>query len=164
AALASDRQTARKLYEQAYEQASGPVRQARLALSAGVLALAERDAAALRHWLEKAEQLARAHSLPEVLWRAPDARGQAPAEIEADDDAARTCFEQAIEVTEFQVRGLRRGTDAAVYHLHRTGLLRLLLRGACRRGDAAAAFHFQELDRGRLLLELYRAAERRLGS
>src|SRR5262249_60831261 len=46
-------------------------------------------------------------------------------------------------------------------HLHRADVLRHLLRAACRRGDAAAVFRYQELNRGRLLLELWRAAPHR---
>jgi tetratricopeptide (TPR) repeat protein len=155
-----ERLTAFKLYQRAFEQTAAPVRRARFALALGQLALANGDAAEARFWLAEAERLAREQALPEVLWRALEGRGVAAAELAGDDGEARRCFVEAIDISEEQARQLS-PTDRPAYHLHRDGLLRLLLRGACRRGDAQALFHFQELDRGRLLCELYRAAGRR---
>jgi tetratricopeptide (TPR) repeat protein len=157
-----DRQTAFNLYRRAWEQAASPVRRARLALSLGQLALANGDLTELRSWLGEAERLAREHALPEVLWRALEARGSAAAELAGDDEEARRCFVEAVQISEEQAGRLRQAADRPAYHLHRVGLLRLLLRGACRRGDAPALFRYQELDRGQLLWELYRAAGRRL--
>jgi tetratricopeptide (TPR) repeat protein len=153
-----DRQTAFNLYRRAWDRADTPVRRARLALALGQLALLDGEEPEWRRWLEEAERLAREHALPEVLWRALEARGTAAAERDGDDAEARRYFEEAVAVSEEQARRLRHAADRPAYHLHRLGLLRLLLRGACRRGDAPALFRYQELDRGRLLCDLYREA------
>jgi hypothetical protein len=163
AAAGSDAEAARELYRQAFEEARAPVRRARLALALGMLAVDCADRIEAVRWLHLAQELALALGLPEVHWRALLARGRAFAELEGDDHQARLCFEEAVLISEVQARKLRHRTDAAAYHLHRAGVLRQLLRAACRRGDAAAAFRYQELDRGRLLLELWRGASRQPG-
>jgi tetratricopeptide (TPR) repeat protein len=158
AAAAGDVVAARALYRQALAETAAPARRARLALALGMLAVAGGDRAEAAPLLREAEDLARKEELPEVLWRALQARGQAAAELDGDDDLARRLFEEAVLVSEGQARRLRHRTDAAAYHLHRAGVLQQLLRSACRRGDAAAVFRYQELQRGRLLLELWRGA------
>lgn len=152
---------ARALYLEALAAAPAPPRQARLALAAGLLALAGGDRNEAARWLKQAEQLALRLDLPEVLWRALQGRGQLAAELEGDDDRARGYFEESVLVSEAQAARLRHRTDAAAYHLHRAGVLRNLLQAACRRGDAARVFHYQELERGRLLWELWCDAPRR---
>jgi tetratricopeptide (TPR) repeat protein len=152
-----DRRLARALYQRAHDSEPAPARRARLALSLGQLDLLDTDREGAVRWLECAERLARTEGLAEVLWRALDALGRVAAELDGDDRRARRHFEEAVLVSEEQVRGLRRAKDAAGYGLHRSDLVRFLLRGACRRGDAAAVFHYQELERGRLLLDLWRS-------
>jgi hypothetical protein len=129
-----------------------------MSLALGLLALAAGDAAEARRWLGQTEELARTLDLPEVLWRALQARGQVAAELEGDEKAARPLFEEAVMVSEAQVRQLRYRTDAAGYQLHRSSVLRLLLRAAGRRRDSQAMFRYQELERGRLLLDLWSSA------
>jgi tetratricopeptide (TPR) repeat protein len=163
AASRGDQQAAREAYRRALEEAPSPARRARLALALGMLALASADRAEAAAWLRQAEETARALDLPEVLWRSLQARGQLSAELDGDDRLARTLFEEAVLVSEKQARQLRYRADAAAYHLHRSGVLRQLSRAACRRGEAAAAFRYQELDRGRLLLDLWRSAAGRPG-
>jgi tetratricopeptide (TPR) repeat protein len=163
AAAQGDIVTARALYRQALAEAPSPARRARLALALGMLALAAADRVESEHWLRQAEELARTRDLPEVLWRTLQAQGQQAAELEGDEERARRLFEEAVLLAEIQARRLRHRADAAAYHLHRAGILRHLLRAACRRGDAAAVFRCQELDRGRLLLELWRAVPRSSG-
>lgn len=146
---------ARQLYRQALAEASSPQRHARLALALGQLALSVCQIPDALSWLGQAEELARVHDLPEVLWRSLQARGQLVHEQSGDEESARRFYEEAMLIAEEQARQLRHGTDAAAYRLQRSSVLRLLLQGACRRGDADAAFRCQELDRGRLLLELW---------
>jgi tetratricopeptide (TPR) repeat protein len=157
AATAGDVEAARALYRQALAEAAAPARRARLALALGMLAVAASDRGEAGPWLRQAEESARELDLPEVLWRALQARGQAAAELDGNDDVARRLFEEALLISEGQARRLRHRSDAAAYREQRAGALHLLLRAACRRGDAAAAFRYQELQRGRLLLELWRA-------
>jgi tetratricopeptide (TPR) repeat protein len=161
AARRGDAEEARRLYAEALKDAPAPTRHARLALALGMLALAAEDRQEAERWLAQAEEIARRRDLPEVLWRALVARGRVAAEFEGDEERARGLFEEAVLVSEEQARRLRHGIDAAAHHLHRAGVLRELLRSACRRGDAAAVFRCQELDRGRLLWELWQAAPRR---
>jgi tetratricopeptide (TPR) repeat protein len=158
AAARGELAAARALYEQALRAAAGPVRRARLALALGMLALACGDGAEAARWLGEAERLARTRDMPEVLWRTLQARGQMAAEMGGEDESARRLFEEAVLVSEEQAARLRHRTDAAAHHLHRADVLRQLMRAACRRGDAAAVFRYQELERGRLLLDLWRAA------
>jgi tetratricopeptide (TPR) repeat protein len=146
------------LYRQALSETSSPPRQARLALALGELALLGDAAVEAQRWLSQAEDQARELDLPEVLWRALHAQGQLAARLQHDEERARRCFEEALVVSEQQARKLRHGTDAAAYHLHRTGVLRQLLHAACQGGDAAAVFRYQEMERGRLLLDLWREA------
>jgi tetratricopeptide (TPR) repeat protein len=163
AAAQGDIVAAQALYRQALAEAPAPARRARLALALGMLGLAGADRVESEHWLRQAEELARTWDLPEVLWRTLQARGQRAAELEGDEERARRLFEEAVLIAETQARRLRHRADAAAYHLHRAGILRHLLRAACRRGDAAVVFRYQELDRGRLLLELWRAVPRSSG-
>lgn len=139
-----------------------PVRRARRAVSLGTLALdaGARDDA--RRWLRRAEELARSHDLPEVLWRALQGLGRLAAE-ENDDRKAWQQFEEMVAVVESQARLLRRPADRAGYRQYHADVMRQLLLGACRRGDAEAVFRYQELDRGRLLLELWGGAPARRG-
>ena len=161
AAAQGEANAARALYLQALAETPALPRRARLALALGMLALAGGNRAEAESWLRQAEELARQGDLPEVLWRALQSQGRLAAELDGDDERARRCFEEAVLVSEAQAARLRHRTDAAAYHLHRAGVLRDLLRAAGRRGDAARVFHYQELERGRLLWELWCAAPRR---
>jgi tetratricopeptide (TPR) repeat protein len=163
AAARGDVRAARGLYRTALEATPSPERQARLALALGLLAMGQGDRAEADSWLRRAEELARARDLPEVLGRALQARGQAAAELDGDDERARRLFEEAVGVAEVQAGQFAHRTDAAAYRQQHAGVLRHLLRAACRRGDAEAVFRYQELDRGRLLLDLWQAAGRRSG-
>jgi tetratricopeptide (TPR) repeat protein len=153
-----DMASAWQFYHQAIGEERAPPRRARVALALGMIAMATNESSEARSWLALAEQLARGHDLPEVLWRALHARGTLIAGTEGADDRARALFEEAVLVFEAQSRKLRHRVDAMTLGLRRQGILRALLQGACRRGEAAAVFRYQELERGRLLLELWRAA------
>jgi CHAT domain-containing protein len=158
AARRGEWEEARALYREELSEAAGPVRQARLGLALGMLALAAGDVSEARRRLDRAVDEARRLGLPEVLWRALAARGQLAAEADADDEGARRLYEEAVLVSEKQARALAHRTDALSHGLRRGDVLRRLVQAACRRGDAAAVFRYQELERGRLLLELWRAA------
>ncbi|HZT80397.1 MAG TPA: CHAT domain-containing protein, partial [Gemmataceae bacterium] len=155
AARRGEVEAARELYRQAFAETSAPVRRARLALALGMLALAGGDRAEADRWLALAEELGREIDLPEVLWRALQARGQLAAEIDGNDALARRCFEEAVLTAAGQPNGPRRRAGAGACRPHRADVLRHLLRAACRRGDAAAVFRYQELRHGRLLLRLW---------
>ncbi len=158
AARRGDWEEARELYRQELNEAAGPVRQARLGLALGMLALAAGDRAEARRRLDQAIDQARRLGLPEVLAGALQARGQLAAEADRDDETARRLYEEAVLVSEKQARTLRHRTDALAHGLRRGDVLRRLVLAACRRQDAPAVFRYQELERGRLLLELWRAA------
>jgi tetratricopeptide (TPR) repeat protein len=158
AGRAGDLAGARVLYEQALAQASGPARRARLTLALGLLALACGDRAEAHRWLSEAEHLARQENLPEVLWRTLQGQGQLAAELDGDEERARQCYEEAVLLSEEQAAPLRHGSDALAHRLHRGEVLRRLLQAAARRGDAAGVFRYQELERGRFLLDLWRSA------
>lgn len=152
-----DQDRARTLYLQALEQETHPSRKARLSLL-----LARLSSGTEQHrLLAEAERLARTHHLVEVLWRALEARGSALATHADNDTEARRCFEEVVLIQERQAGALREATVAV--GLHRSSASRLLLRSAALRGDAGAAFRYQELDRGRLLYELCRNATSRAG-
>jgi CHAT domain-containing protein/tetratricopeptide (TPR) repeat protein len=161
AAARGDGAAARWLYRRALQATPSPERQARLALALGLLALGHADRADAESWLRRAEGLARERDVPEVLWRALEGRGRVAAELDGDEEAAGRLFEAAVVVSEVQSQQLQHGSDAAAYRAQRSGVLRRLLGAACRRGDAAAVFRHQELDRGRLLLDLWRGAPAR---
>ncbi len=155
AALRGDTTAATALYQFALAANPGPERRARLALALGLLTLGHTQHHEARSWLSQAEELARSHGLPEVLLRALLVSGQMAAEQQGDDDLARKYFEEATLLAEVQAHQLS-AYDAQTYRQGRTGVLRRLLRSACRRGDAPAVFRYQELERGRLLLDLLR--------
>jgi tetratricopeptide (TPR) repeat protein len=159
AARRGDADAARALYSAALAAEPSAERRARLALALGMLAAGGRDAAEARAWLGEAESLARTHDLPEVLVRVLQMAGQLAAEEEGDDALARGLFEEAVLITEAQAERFRKvpGIEFLLIHAYRQkrgSVLRHLLRAACRRGDAARAFLYQELERGRLLLDL----------
>jgi tetratricopeptide (TPR) repeat protein len=158
AALRGDVALAKGLYERALEESRAPARRARLAMALGMLALAVRDENEAKRWLNQAETLATREDLPEVLWRTIQARGQLAAEIEGDDEQAHALFERAVLLSEAQLHKLTHRADAVTHGLRRGEILRKLLHAACRRGDAARVFHYQERERGRFLLELWRAS------
>jgi hypothetical protein len=151
AAADGDAEAARRLYLRALASERSPERQARLALALGLLALGQAGRADADSWLRRAEALARERDLPDILWRALDGRGQVAAELDGDEIGAERLWAEAAVVCEAEGR--------------QSGVLRRLLRAACRRAahdpDAPArVFHFQEMDRGRLLLDLWRGAAR----
>jgi hypothetical protein len=158
AAQRGDADAARSLYAAALASEPSPERWARLALALGLLAAARRDAAEARSWLGVAEALACSQDLPEVLVRVLQMAGQLAAEVENDDELARGLFERAVLVTEVQAERFRDVLDVHAYRQQRGSVLRHLLRSACRRGDAARVFQYQELERGRLLLDLLQTA------
>jgi tetratricopeptide (TPR) repeat protein len=157
AALRGDVEAARTLYVLALADSSSPVRHARCALALGMLALTCRDREGARSWLRQAEELARSQDLPEVLLRALQACGQMAAEEEGTEQLARKLFEEAVLITEVQAGLLAHGYDAATYRWQRGSVVRRLLGTACRSENAEKVFRYQELDRGRLLLDLWRA-------
>ncbi len=155
-----DREAARALYRRAVEKAGSPERRARLALAVGLLAWGAGDADEAQRYLERAETLATEWDLPEVLWRALQTRGRMAAEEDGDDARARDYFERAVGLFEQQAAGLRQPMARSSYRQLGAGVLELLLASACRRGEPAKVFHYQELQRGRLLLELWRSEAR----
>jgi tetratricopeptide (TPR) repeat protein len=159
-ALSGDVAGARALYWNALAVAPGPERQARLALALALTAWVQEGPDEIRSWLRTAEEQARTLDLPEVLARVLLTRGYLAAEREGDDASARQLFEDAHILTESQA-ALLKGVEGVSLIQHRRGVLRHLLRAACRaREDDAAAkvFDYQERDRGRLLLTLLHAA------
>jgi tetratricopeptide (TPR) repeat protein len=158
AAARGDVAAARSLYAEALAATPSPERQARLALSLGLLALNHTDWDDARSWLRQAEGLARSLDLPEVLARTLLVRGQMAAEQEGDDDLARRLFEEVLLVTEVQAGQFTGVLEALPYRQQRGSVLRYLLRSAGRRGDAASFFRYQERERGRLLLGLLETA------
>jgi tetratricopeptide (TPR) repeat protein len=156
AARRGDATAARSLYAAALAANPSPERRARLALGLGLVALNHKETDEARTWLRQAEVAARAHDLPGVLCRALQMVGQMAAEQDGDEELARHCFEEALLLREVQGAALDpidRPADQ-----ERATVLRYLLRSACRRGDAAAVFRYQERERGRLLLELLPSA------
>jgi tetratricopeptide (TPR) repeat protein len=163
AAGRGDMEGARQLYRRALGAAPSPERQARLALALGLLAATQANPAEADSWLRRAEKLARERDLPEVLGRALQARGELAAVGEGDEDKARQLFEDAVKISEVQAVLFTHRLDAIAYRQQRGSVLRYLLRAACRRGDAASVFRYQELERGRLLLDLWQADAPRSG-
>jgi tetratricopeptide (TPR) repeat protein len=158
AARRGDVVAARDLYAAALAAEPSPERRARLALALGMLAAGGRDAGEARAWLGEAEALARSQDLPEVLIRVLQMAGQLAAEQESDDALAREFFEEAVLIGELQAERFRNIVDLNAYRQLHGSVLRHLLRSACRRGDAARVFQYQELERGRLLLDLLQTA------
>jgi tetratricopeptide (TPR) repeat protein len=155
---------ARELYGRALEAASVlPERRARHALALGVLALNASDPAEAERWLDQGLQLADRCGLLGVRGQACQALGRVASELRGDDDRARPFFEEAVTIAEVQAGQLDDPRDRAASRGRQGGVLRHLLRGACRRADAARVFRYQELGRGRLLFELWHAAARRPG-
>jgi tetratricopeptide (TPR) repeat protein len=161
AAARGDTAAARQLYRRALAATPSPQRQARLALALGLLALAQVDRPEAESWLRCAETLAREHDLPETLWRALQARGQVAMALAGDEALAGRLFEEAVLVSEVQAGQFAHASDAAAYRQQRGNVLRQLLWAACRRGAADAVLRYQELERGRLLLDLWRQAAAR---
>jgi hypothetical protein len=163
AAHRSDLTEARSRYREALASAHSPERQARLALALGLLACAHGDRADAQAWLLQAEERARSLDMPEVLGRTLRARGEMAAEQDGDDDQARALWEEAAQLAEEQAGQFAHASDAAAYRGERGSVVRHLLRSACRRGDPAGVFRYQELERGRLLLDLLGTAAPRSG-
>jgi hypothetical protein len=154
AAIRGDEVAARAMYLHAFANNRSSERRARLALALGLLALAHHDPHEARSWLGQAEGLARSLELPEVLVRTLHARGQMASEQEGDDELARQYFEEAVLVAEIQASRIANVIDAHAYRQQRASVLRYLLRSACHRRDADRVFQYQELERGRFLLDL----------
>jgi tetratricopeptide (TPR) repeat protein len=164
AARRGDTDAARSLYAAALATEPSPERRARLVLALGLLAAGRREAVEARSWLSEAEALARSNNLPEVLARVLQMTGQMAAEEESDDERARGLFEEAVLIMEMQAGRFRNIIDVHAYRQTRGSVLRHLLRSACRRGDTTRVFQYQELERGRLLLDLLQTAgEKRPG-
>ncbi|MFO0879817.1 MAG: CHAT domain-containing protein [Gemmataceae bacterium] len=140
---------ARRCYASALQSAAGPARQARVSLALGLLD----EGGVGQGWLRQAEWLARQNNLPEVLGRGLVALGRrAAARGEEGEGEARGLFEEAIVISKTQASELPPVLAAAHRHQRRS-VLRHLLEAACHRRDAEAVFRYQELERGRLLLE-----------
>jgi tetratricopeptide (TPR) repeat protein len=138
---------ARALHVRALGHAEPSVRQAWLLLAQGRLALAANVGTDAKTWLGEARKRAGQEGLREVLWRSLEALGEIAAEIEGDDGRAGELFERAVVLAETQPENL---SFHAHTHANRRQLgtvARRLLRGACRRGDAAAMFGYQEAER-----------------
>jgi tetratricopeptide (TPR) repeat protein len=146
--------TARRFYGRLLPSARSEVRQARLALSLGLLAVAAGDEAEAHHLLIQAEKLARDLNLPEVLWRTLQVRGQLILAGPDGEDTARPLLEEAVRVLAHQAARLVNPWHRASYRRFGASFLQQRLLAACRRGDAIGAFRDLELLRGRLLLEL----------
>jgi tetratricopeptide (TPR) repeat protein len=159
AAERGDTGAARAHYADALTRGDSPERRARAALALGLLATQHGATAEARGWLRQAEELGRTCELPEVLTRALQVSGQLAAEQDGNDDLARRLFEEAVLVAEVQAGQFHSPLDRATYRSQHGGVLRNLLRSACRRGDARAAFRYQELERGRLLLDLLQSTD-----
>jgi tetratricopeptide (TPR) repeat protein len=157
-------------YRAAFATEPAPERRARLAIMLALLLTAReqgrtdsattpRDSAeAPDHWLGVAEELARSADLPEVLWRALRLRGQHVLDRDGDEERARALFEEAAQVMAGQAHQLRNLGQQLSYQAQGGDVLLDLLLAACRRGDAARVFHFQELLRGRLVRGLLLSA------
>jgi tetratricopeptide (TPR) repeat protein len=158
AAARGDVDSASWLYRQALATTPSPQRQARLALAQGLLLLAHGRRTESLSWLRQTEMLARVHDLPEVLRRALQAHGLAVVESGGDDSVARSLFEEVVLISEVQARLFTHGSDATDYRQQQGSVPRHLLRLAFQRGEASCALHYQEVERGRLLLELWGAA------
>lgn len=152
-AVGGDRRLARDLYRREYERTGVAERRARLAFGAGILALADDDQDDARRWLGCAEELARRHALPETLWPTLRGLGELAARRGADAEA-RLRFEEAVAVAEAAAEQFRDSVERAQARRRHLSALDYLFRAACRNDDAAQAFHYQELQRGRLLLDL----------
>jgi tetratricopeptide (TPR) repeat protein len=158
AAARGDVDAAIRLYRQALAATPSPQRQARLALAQGLLLLTHGRPTEALAWLRQTEELARTHDLPEVLRRALQAHGQAVLDRGGDENLARPLFEEVVLISEVQARLFTHGSDAADYRQQQGSVPRHLLRIACQRGDAGGVLRYQEIERGRLLLELWSAA------
>src|SRR5882757_5535370 len=101
--------------------------------------------------LRRAEALARAHDLREVLWRTLRLRAQNALARSGDEAQARILQEEAAGVFLEQADTLRQVGQSTRYRAQGGPVLHDLLLGALARGDAARVFHFQELVRGRLV-------------
>jgi hypothetical protein len=141
---------ARAFYAAALATARGPERQARLILALALLADGADGSEGL---LRQAQRLARENGLPDVLMRSLVARGHLIAAREqGEKEEARRLFEEAVILSELQATEVGPITGVA-YRRQRYTVLRHLLDSACRRGDPAEVFRYQERERGRLLLE-----------
>jgi tetratricopeptide (TPR) repeat protein len=158
AAARGDWATAVALYIRAYAAEPSPERRARLALALALalLSLGHAYYGEARFWLARAEELARPRDQTEVLLRTLEVKGQMAAEQGGDDAPARRFFEEAVLLAEVQAGQIRNIVERQAYRQGRVSVVRHLLRSACRRGDSALAFAYQELERGRLLLDLLR--------
>jgi CHAT domain-containing protein/tetratricopeptide (TPR) repeat protein len=137
---------ARALYTAALAAAEGPERRAPLCLALGLLSGSGSEA---ESWLRQAERLARSANLAEVLVRTLSARGErAAASQHGEEEEARPLFEEAVVLSEVQGAEL-----PPPLRPRRHTVLRHLVEAACRRGDPAEVFRYQERERGRLLLE-----------
>jgi tetratricopeptide (TPR) repeat protein len=152
-----DQEAAYKLYLQAFEAETTPERRARLAVMLGMLAAARESAdtrGEVERWLCLAQELAQTNDLPEVRWRALRLHGQHVLERYGDEDLARGLLEEAVRVHIAQAGRLGQMGQRISYREQGSPVLKDLLLGACRRGDAARVFREQELMRGWLVLEL----------
>jgi tetratricopeptide (TPR) repeat protein len=159
---AGDHAAAACHFADALAAAPAAERQARLSFALGRACAASGQHREAAGWLARAEELARARWMPEVIARSLEARGQVAAERSGDEESARDLFEEAVRVSEAEAARARSGLDGAAHRWRRSSVLRRLVRSAARRDDAAAVFRYQELERGRFLLDLLTAAGRPL--
>ena len=152
---------AREAYSRAFAATSAPERQARHALALALTAIASGNPAAASPWLILAKELADKFDLAEVRWRSRQGLGRLAAEWRDDDDAARAWFEEAALIAEMQDALLQRPEHRAAHRQARGDVLGHLLAAAGRRGDAGGVLRYQELARGRHLLELWQSSRQR---
>jgi tetratricopeptide (TPR) repeat protein len=153
---------AREAYARAFASTSAPERQARHALALALTALASGEPAAASPWLFLAKELADRFDLAEVRWRSRQGLGRLAAEWRDDEEGARAWFEEAEVIGEAQDASLRRLEHRSGHRKARGDVLGHLLAAAGRRGDPDGVLHYQELARGRHLLELWQSSlERR---
>lgn len=157
---AGDHAAAVQHFAAALATAPAAERQARLSFALGSACAAQGQNREAAGWLVRAEELARARWMPEVLARSLEVRGQIAAEQSGDEESARGLFDEAVRVSEAEAARARSGLDGAAHRWRRSPVLRRLVRSAARRGDAPATFRYQELERGRFLLDLLAAAGR----
>jgi tetratricopeptide (TPR) repeat protein len=157
-AMRGNVEAAIQLYDKARAATPSLERQARLTLALGLLAMIHTSRTDTDAWLSQAEALARSLNMQEVLWRALQARGQVAAELNGDHKRARPLFEEAILIAEMQAARLVRPTDIVAHRQQRHSAVHYLLRSACRRNEPDKVFYYQELERGRLVLDLWQTA------
>jgi tetratricopeptide (TPR) repeat protein len=127
-----DLTTALRLYTREHASAQSGVRQARLSLALGLLSIASRAETEAILWLDHAERQARQLNLPEVLWRALQARGQFALAGAGGEAEAQPLLEEAALVLARQAARLVNPFHRASYRRHGASFLQQRLLAAYR--------------------------------